>query len=203
MIDASLNEVESLAWKAARGAGLAWGLADDTGKAARWLAACDLPWAESLIQLLAMKAPFDGGPQSPLVVGSYLADLACVPADDEAMPVAHPLWLLPFAGRIAAVRGVAIVVGWNEVSVSVWPMGGDVAGDPAALTVAIAQTVRWGDLRPGKVSARPAIALANNGRCAIVPAHWDALEMLGARTYVPASAQSRAKGAGSDLTDND
>ena len=36
---ASLNEIESLCKKAARGAGLSWGLAEEAGKAARWLSA--------------------------------------------------------------------------------------------------------------------------------------------------------------------
>ena len=35
----SLNEVESLAKKAARGTGYPWGLAEEAAKASRWLAA--------------------------------------------------------------------------------------------------------------------------------------------------------------------
>ena len=34
---ASLNEIESLCKKAARGAGMSWGLAEEAGKAAKWL----------------------------------------------------------------------------------------------------------------------------------------------------------------------
>jgi len=34
----SLNEIEAQLRKAARGAGLSWGLAEEAGKAGRWLA---------------------------------------------------------------------------------------------------------------------------------------------------------------------
>ncbi|MEL7259121.1 MAG: DUF3726 domain-containing protein, partial [Pseudomonadota bacterium] len=39
----SLNEVESLARKAARGAGYSWGLAEEAGKATRWTCAAGWP----------------------------------------------------------------------------------------------------------------------------------------------------------------
>jgi len=48
----SLNEIESLAKKATRGAGRSWGLAEEAGKATRWLCAAGLPGAEALAALL-------------------------------------------------------------------------------------------------------------------------------------------------------
>ena len=51
----SLNEIESLALKAARGAGMSWGLAEEAAVAASWLAARSLPWAETLADLLAQQ----------------------------------------------------------------------------------------------------------------------------------------------------
>ena len=42
----TLAEIEAYLRKAARAAGLDWGLAEEAGKAARWLAAFDLPGAE-------------------------------------------------------------------------------------------------------------------------------------------------------------
>ena len=39
----SLNEIEAIGKRAARGAGLPWGLAEEAGKAARWLTARGLP----------------------------------------------------------------------------------------------------------------------------------------------------------------
>ena len=44
----SLNEIDGLARKAARGAGLEWGLTEEAGKAVRWLCAASLPGADCL-----------------------------------------------------------------------------------------------------------------------------------------------------------
>jgi hypothetical protein len=48
----SLNEVEAMGKRAARGAGLDWGIAEEAGKAARWLTARGLPGPELLAELL-------------------------------------------------------------------------------------------------------------------------------------------------------
>ena len=48
----SLNEVEALAKKAARGAGYTWGLAEEAGKAVRWLCAHDIDGCAVLADLL-------------------------------------------------------------------------------------------------------------------------------------------------------
>ncbi len=51
MIDLSLNEVETLSAKAARGAGFSWGLAEDIGRAARRIAVEDENWGPALQSL--------------------------------------------------------------------------------------------------------------------------------------------------------
>jgi len=49
-----------------------------------------------------------------------------------------------------------------------------------------------------------AVANTANGDQLDIPDHrWSVLEALAARTYVPASTESRASGAGAGLTDND
>lgn len=86
--DLSLNEVETLAAKAARGAGLPWGVAEDVGRSAVWLASRVGDWAGSLLTLLEAP-PADA--QSPLLLAGPLADGAVATAEH----VAAPLWLLP------------------------------------------------------------------------------------------------------------
>jgi hypothetical protein len=219
MIDASLNEVEGLAGKAARGAGLAWGMAEETAKAARWLAAGGLDWAPSLALLLANharlaipvprpSAPLGlaeaGAMLSPLATGAYLDDLGAMAGDLTLPAMAHPLWLLPFAAHIAAEIEAAVVLDWTGVTVTVWPFGGDVAGDPASLYVPRTDRVSWTHLQPGATALAPALSLIRANRSAVAQAEWQALADLGARTYVPASAISRAKGAGAgSAVDND
>ena len=48
----SSNEVDALAKKAAKGAGMPWGLAAEAGKATRWLADRGLPGPAVLADLL-------------------------------------------------------------------------------------------------------------------------------------------------------
>ena len=45
----TLAEVESYLRKAARACGLEWGIAEEAGKAARWLAAFNLPGPEIML----------------------------------------------------------------------------------------------------------------------------------------------------------
>ena len=219
LIDASLNEVESLAAKAARGAGLAWGMTEETAKAARWLAACGLDWAPSLAALLAnhgslaIPVPRPSAPLgpaearqmlSPLATGAYLDDLGAMAGDLTLPAMAHPLWLLPFAARTAAEIEAAVVLGWADVSVTVWPFGGDIAGDPASLYAPRTSQVSWNHLQPGATAPVPTLSLNRENRSAVAQTEWQALAVLGARTYVPATAISRAKGAGAgSAVDND
>lgn len=218
MIDASLNEVESLAAKAARGAGLDWGLCEDTGKCARWLATANLEWASSLCWLLDRHARLTGprasegdtlqpaAPDrllSPLNTGGYLSDLGSCANTLVLHRVARPLWLLPFAASVAAARGAAMRISWADVSIAIWPVGGDVSGDFSELYSSSAPTVRWAELCPGPSDNAPSVRLDNSNRSLVCDGDWAALERLGAKTYVPASALSRATGAGSSSTDND
>jgi Protein of unknown function (DUF3726) len=208
MIDASLNEVEALAAKAARGAGLSWGLCEDTGKAARWLAARGIDWAPSLAALLTacdkLAGPFDSSIErqvSPLLTGSFFADLGT--SELEISHVAHPAWLLPFAARVAALHGRAVCVGWAGASVVVSSNGCELAGSTNDLMAPYVDIVTWSPFLLSSDESRRAVALPNRTRCSISVAAWQALEVLGARTYVPASNQSRTRGAGAGLTDND
>jgi Protein of unknown function (DUF3726) len=222
MIDASLNEVESLAAKAARGAGLSWGLAEETGRAARWLASCDLPWASSLVDLLAehstlerpaIEVPgtlgaFGHLPMSPLLAGSYLADAGPRPGPLALYGVAHPMWLLPFAAQVAATGGAAmtLTICWSDCDrhvVTVWPQGGHVGSDPQVLHEVLEDKIIWAPIRPAAGSVIEGLFLPRSFRSSIRYVDWQALEVLGARTYVPSTVASRTMGAGAGLTDTD
>lgn len=119
-IDLSLNEVETIAAKAARGAGLSWGGAEEIGKAARVMATAGANWDGLLLDLL------------PAVAAG-------------AMPAAE----IALLDRFSSVEG------------------------------------------------------GMRTRFLIASRRLAALETLGARTYVAATARSREAGAGAGLTDND
>ena len=175
----ALAEIEAQARKATRGAGYAWGLAEEAGKAVRWLSARGMPGAEALADLLAET---DGLPYGalrpldpdashwrgesalcPLIAGAALGDFRPDPLPSLG-PMRQPLLLTPFAARLGCVVE---------------------DGSPLRL-------VRTGDAMPAATQAAARVEAAA----------WAALDALAHRTYVPASAASRA-GAGAGGTDED
>ena len=89
-IDLSLYEVEAAARAAACGAGLPFGVAEEVGRSAVWLARHVGAWADGLLALLEAPPP---DAQSPLLLGCALADGAVATAEW----VVAPLWVVPVA----------------------------------------------------------------------------------------------------------
>lgn len=172
----SRNEVEGMALKAARGAGLPIGHAEDFARAFGLLAAQDFDDLAS--QINALKTDMHVGIQEdPLRLTG-----ACV----MVMPMA-----------IDAVRA-----GETDIRVEI---GSDNSLAQAYLQVAAQDHDVLLNLTPdGQLvpRARPfdAIPIA---AISVASDVWSALSDLAARTYVPASESSRLSGAGAGLTDND
>ena len=203
----SLNEVEGLARRAARGAGMPWGLAEEAGKATRWLAERGLPAPALLAELLERNDGRDydllaGGVLCPLCTGATLGDRAAALAD--ALPLhlaatACPLLLLPFLAHAARGTGGAFVAGWEGVRVAVT---GDalrlLEGDAAALATDATPRLEVAEAPAGATGPAAASAPVE-----VDDGTWRRLAALAHRTYVPASEASRARGAGAGLSDND
>jgi hypothetical protein len=219
----SLNEIEMTVWKAARGAGLAWGLAEEVAQAARWLGDRGFDWAEPMVAALA-DAERRGGRLPPPV---FAEDGACDPAagEAEASPVlcgplltdiagdlrsnqplvfrrvAHPLLMLPFAAGAAYGFACALTLRIDD-AVFIFENGRTkgrlVRPDaPAAGRIVLSMdeaSPDIGDMRAFEAGAP---------RCPIAAPSLARLEAWVHRTYVPASAESRLAGAGAGLTDND
>ncbi|MGR3485095.1 MAG: DUF3726 domain-containing protein [Paracoccaceae bacterium] len=166
----SLGEVEALSRKAARGAGLPWGLAEEAGRAVRHLHALGLDGASALAACL-------GRPGCPIAAGCALSDGLGPPAS----PVASPLLLLAFAPRPLRLSWPGALVETDGRAVRA---GGDALRARSA-TVAIAPF--HGTLPPQPPARRAALA----------PGTHRALDALAARTYAPATAGDRS-GAGPD-----
>lgn len=199
--DLSLNEVEATARKAARGAGRDWGVAEDAGHAARWLCAQGLDGCAAMAAALnaggtgpaAPQMPdwrAKAGPLCPLSAGLALADGA-VRLSPVLHNVAAPLMLLPFAAMAARQVGTPVTLSWD---------GGQAVTDGDRLSLN-------GTPEGARMSVRPDGTLgtvcAPRTRTAPDPAAWSALLALAQRTYAPATEESRRRGAGSDLSDND
>jgi len=213
----SLNEVDSLSKKAARGSGMSWGLAEEAGKAARGLCEYGFDGPENLLSLLRDHdnlpnddiAPKDHagvwsaakGGLCPVAAGAALCDLAYDIARDAPLQmkgVVRPLLLLPFVQGAVAQSGRDLCLCWDGVQLHVSRDGVQIAGRESDLDCAQAPMVqvRAGLAREGQVLARA-------GRARMAQTTAAQLGEYAQRTYAPDTEASRLKGAGSNLSDND
>ena len=196
----SLGETAALALKAARGAGMSWGLAEETAASVVWLHSRGLPGISALCSYLGQAAApqsLEGG--CPIMTGCALFDgIMDVPeTSSQPLDLGHvhaPLLLLPFVARLEpghywlqapGLQGTVDIAngdGWQN----------------HCLRGSGSCTVSLGD-RP---QVDPALEMITrvNGRfnCCV-----DRLDAYAHRTYAPATGQSRMSGAGAGLNDND
>jgi hypothetical protein len=183
--DLSLGEVQSLALKAARGAGRSFGIAEEAGFAVRWLTERGVDGAGHLAALLVAS---DGAAEGcPLHLGAAWSDAGQVP--EGAVSVICPMLLLPFLPGLCGAGGLAVSA---EPAVARVSGAGDLAGDLPMARVAVrvlaCETVRSG---------------ARHTRAKVDKAALAQLQDFAFRTYAPATEASRNSGAGAGLSDND
>lgn len=211
----SLNQIEQIARKAARGAGYAWGLADEAGRAVRWLHAYRLNGAAALAAHLdgiggagdfdyAARAPAAltgvwraaAGPLDPLATGAAMSDsIDAMPGDGlETAAVAYPLLVAGFVGCAAESEDAAFEVTWRAC---VLHCARGRARASGAVDAAITPLMRYKPCADFRGRA-PRI-----GEATVDAEAWSRLEHHAGRTHVPATAASRLAGAGAGLRDND
>jgi hypothetical protein len=220
VIVCSLNEVEIYGRRAARGAGMSWGLAEEAGKASRWLAERGLPGVGLLLGLLqandgrppASMAPVIGddrwhaldGDLCPVCSGAALRDRIDMlghGAEIRMAALAYPLLLAPFLDQSWRSDGDCYEMRWPNVRVVVSVDGVRLeCADDSALRSERADEVTLSVATPleAQTTHFPHIAGVKTPI-----SDWHAMDALARRTYVPASEESRARGAGASRTDND
>lgn len=184
--DAALGEVASLSLKAARGAGHDWGLAEEAADAVRVLCAAGLDGPRLLVGAL------DAVDTSacPICAGAALSDGArtlCAEGSEQTPMLIAGALLLPFVLRAARQQDKAFQVTSASLHCLCAPNGA-IAGtvgttlSPEVLTIS----------RTTATAETPSVWT----RARISADDWDRLHGWAARTYAPATASSRAKGAG-------
>jgi hypothetical protein len=207
----SLNEIESTVLKAVRGAGFSWGLAEEASQAARWLAARGISWERELIRVLStdhtlsepvldgteLRPATPGAKLSPINAGAAISDLLGICPVLTVRDVIEPVWLLPFAHRHSHTK--AVTISWSGRTFPLPPTGTVEASAIANLQSEAPQTITI------TCTGKPAGSgqVPECGSVTVHDAAWRRLEAFAARTYVPASDQSRLAGAGAGLSDND
>ena len=213
----SFNELESLIRKAAIGAGLPIGHAYAIAAAGRWLAqrrfpvcdimatalSCNLGPSEverlppSHITFRASRAAMDGLAAVELAIAGGPDVRVALQQLDVAMLV------VGLAGRAADLHQASFEVICQSTVVVIGP-GSDIAPDGIDACIGMSRgqdllltcTTRATQARAALLATRFELASADQ-------ANWARLANLAAKTYVPASVESREKGAGAGLIDND
>lgn len=205
----SLNEVEATAKKATRGAGYSWGLAEEAGKATRWLCARDLNGCKALAELLVQTDGSNkeawtphcdqpvwrasGGRLCPLIAGAALSDRALALSSVRLVMLVAPLLLLPFVALAAQQRETVLQIEMAGASAATDGTALSITGVFPSVVDELAVVDGGSVLQPVPVRSR---------------ADPDAqtlqfLNTLAHRTYAPATDASRMSGAGAGLSDND
>lgn len=213
----SLNEIEAMSKRAGRGAGLSWGLAEEAAKGTRWLSAFGFPGTELLADLLELNdriPPIDVSPvslsaevwhaparrMSPLIAGASLSDCAVRLLERGTITmenVSLPLLAVPFMGGAALRLGVPVAVEWDGARLATDGKQLCVQASPEALEARQAQRLVFS--APADMSGRREPVL----RADVSEESWDRLAAFAHRTFAPATDESRLRGAGAGLSDND
>lgn len=188
----SYNEVQSVTRKAANGAGLPHGVAEDIGRAAVWLSARGVDAVTAVVQALGDEV------EARRVIFDALAsiDALCSTAAN-VVPLqgrASDLLVLGLAGAAAMDMGDGVVLDRGNGDVVRLTRLRDAAGPWPSATVL--RRMPDGDATKTEFFGAPRPAATDAGAYAAALA-------LAARTYVPASELSRTQGAGAGTTDND
>jgi len=210
----SLGESRALAVKAARGAGMSWGLAEEVGYAVYWLEGRGAPGIIALAQYLScitqFKQPYhelsrprlsqnqlvSSGVVCPIALGAAISDSHLLPA--ASILVYQPLLIVPF---LAAIRGKnEATLAWSEQQVLCTNSGLTVTAKKTLLVVQAEVTLTLAPL--DYISATTLLPLTTRVPDKSLPA-IATLEKLAALTYAPATEASRVRGAGAGTSDND
>jgi len=214
----SRNEIAALCFKAARGAGMSWGLAEEAGRAAAWLAqrgldgprnlaahleaAANLPWLEICPDVRTTEwRPRTGTPLCPIALGATLSDFAMLPDTPlgtggiRTGAVSRPVLVLPFLAGVAETLG-------SEIRVA-WPGGEACTGRDGTVHGDVQNLADEKEVPLHIQAGQPLIGLAH--AVSMAPVSSNTLEQLNVfamKTTVPPSDRSR-EGAGSGSSDND
>ena len=215
----SLGETGALALKAARGAGMPWGLAEEVSETVIWLQARGLPGVSALCRYLnwyqLQKSLFPKWtgilikdntiPYCPFIIGTAISDGAIkIPPDVNTKAllglIRQPLFLLPFVSS-SAPEDYGLYVENSCISDALVKEEALLHLDfPNAFLMDEAECfIRpvSKDLSGFQPKALPFRLPDCYGGCI------DVLNKFAGSTYAPSSEQSRSEGAGANFIDDD
>lgn len=192
----SMGEIRSLAQKAAKGAGMPWGLAEEAGFAVEWLERRNAPGVVAMVRLLEETDPLEGYRSSscPIGNGSWISDTGSL-IGNFPMTIEQPLLIVPFIANTLKERVISINWLENTLIIAADEMKVLKGERLTAVGHHLCDTVLE---KYQPVISEPADRIPDDRKPFI-----EAMELFAARTYAPATEQSRLSGAGAGTSDND
>ena len=213
----SLNQIEHTVRKAVRGCGFSWGLAEEAGRAVRWLEMTGLDGIELLTRHLPQLDGSEGVGQS-MVIGDgclrrtdgLLSPLAAGPTVGDLLygvdqgvvqleQVAAPMLLLGYAGNLAMQTGHSVVVTLAEREILTTAQGLSDCNVIWPKTADMITITKNSNPPTGLSVTNPAVIQARE----VDQRTMGLLDQYVHRTYVEATEASRLSGAGAGVSDND
>lgn len=195
----SLGEIRALSVKAARGAGMDWGVAEEAGFAVQWLESKGLQGVRALAQYLSRLHRNEdcSNEDCPLKLGCMISDTNSWKII-EGKQCHEPMLLIPFIANV--IQDKAVSLHWAEVNATINQDG--VSTDDIERLVS----------RPS--TSKQAISIqSDHTTCEVLPhktrvsendaSYVAILNALAHKVYAPATEASRLSGAGAGLNDND
>ena len=213
----SNKEIRAFATRAARGAYMPWGLAEEAGASVAWLERHGLPVVQPLLELLRFfqgQDPATLGPKSlaggeerqrslscPIVTGAYLSDLGGGAFDDGPINLASvvsPILLAPFLVWISGDLNKTLTLKYDKVAVHISAEAIEIAEGHDAWE---SKSAQWVTI--SLEESEPNLRSNQFPRCDISDAQRKVLEQFVEMTYLPESEHSKASGAGGGSVDDD
>lgn len=197
----SCNEIQLTARKAAQGCGLAYGLAEEAGVAARFLGRSGIEVIPPLVQVLEQTGSLEPS-ANPLIVGPTLGDRLLLGEEPSITlgPVTAPA-LLP--GYLTAIMR-PLRIGWDgAVTIMVCGRICRVEAGRGAAPAAAVVVEFISDPPILSPELEAAWDRAPDRGVAVEPEPWRRLQALAAKILTPESESSRLHGAGAGLIDDD
>ena len=200
VVKLSIGECETLGQKALRGVGCSWGLAQEGAFAVGMLCERGVPALRSLAVLTQAYDTEAITPTlacCPLTLGIRIMDSVDAIEALEGLgqvSVVAPVLLLPFVARALDDAAEAAVLNWQTGTLRVAP-GFHMDRAAARLLADVGTDVLTGCTRAAPLESSVRVP-PHSRRAEVWLACHSTLAAFAHRTYVPASAQSRASGAG-------
>lgn len=231
--DFSMGEVATRAKLATRGLGYSWGIAEDAGRAVSWLEQRDLPGLNLLARLCqriderlgqaptstAIEAGFcpemlsatwtaRDGQLCPLLSGIALSDRGLPESEQptiSAKNVMYPLLVLPFLADLADRSNYVIDLQFGSSQMSVdgvhlWVAASSKTESASLLTATEDLVI---SIKPAGETPHYEVWQKRRSRGLVANTVWSVLDQFAHRTYAPATEESRIRGAGAGISDND